>query len=771
MRVAPYNIYTPQDGGLNFVIRFVDPDAYDLSDKLVSILIANKAGEQLFLLDSTSPEISIDAALGTIIIDLDEDSVGNDAYSLLTSSRYQYGVAIGIPSADVDYRVQGEYRIVPRVGQIGVTAECNELGVSFCDNEVLLGLSGPIVIGNPDTITETSTNTLTNKTIDDSSNTVHADALHYQVWVLDDVAVGDQVRYAGYDPGTNTIRVRLADNSLYPAIGTVSKGSLADGLAMVTAAGIVKSLDTSIYTLDDPDIPILWVNGIGKLTGHRPDTGFEQPAAFILRDHAIHGSLQILAAYPLQDADDVRTDATTLEGVVEDQVRVQAALVEIGKLSVAKHDNGFDRSYPMTLPDVAFDLSRNCTVTVKAGFSYYQFWVESKRFRLTTTASVQVPDTTGLYLFYFDADGDLQWGSAPEVYDIIVYTTIVAIGYWNAEHGGWATEATDELHGTIMSSFDHWKDHILVGALYKEGGGINGISVGSGVYASFSAAVIIDEDIVNNIEAQTATREWYLDGAGWWYFPASLSLAIIGITRPMINKITAGVGAQVEIGNNNFCLVHFFFTNNTPSKVMKVQGQGEYSNIGLARAGAYTEISNITTTGLPDPEYVAAYTIILDDDGELVLTDEGELYVPWLGSKLGSGSSPGITQHIELGGLNIQSTAHESYAIKHSANNVGIPADTTTVTGLIDQCSQTNLQPATGTTITLALSGYPTAGLRAEHFFEIEPEDDTPIVNIPAEWLNQTETDPEFAAGKTCSIGIWTTDAGTTVKYFVVNQP
>ncbi|MEA2036000.1 MAG: hypothetical protein U9O94_00720 [Nanoarchaeota archaeon] len=322
---------------------------------------------------------------------------------------------------------------------------------------------------------------------------------------------------------------------------------------------------------------------------------------------------------------------------------------ELDKINAIHTDtqepNGFLREFPETMGDISFvDLTRTFSIAPQAGQTTFDYYVQGVKTQEETTKNIVISDVTGLHIIYFDENGDLQEATGL-TNDILLKYAIVSVVYWNATDGANVVFA-DERHGCQMDGFTHWYNHTTFGARYKSGLALNGVIAGNATYTGSEAGVILDEDIINNIDAQTDAEYWYLDGLYWTKDTATSTLAKITATRPNYNEFTGGLWQQTEIGNNNFCLVHFLATNNNSSKVVMVQGQNEYTKIGDARAGANEEISNLILAGMPTPEFVFVATIILDDNGVVVINDLGETWIDWTKSGVASGSAP--SSHINL---------------------------------------------------------------------------------------------------------------------------
>ena len=190
-----------------------------------------------------------------------------------------------------------------------------------------------ITVTNPvnlDNITNTATATLTNKTIDDLTNLVHANAVHKKVEnvTASTMPAGTAVAFSDYDIVNSRTEVVLADNTTGVSIGLVDNGGILAGAeGTIIVNGVVTDVDTNAWT----EGTILYVSTGGALTATEPTTGFQQPIAFVIKQHLTEGILQVNASYPKQDASDVRFTAAG-DIVATD---VQAAIVELDNEKVA----------------------------------------------------------------------------------------------------------------------------------------------------------------------------------------------------------------------------------------------------------------------------------------------------------------------------------------------------------------------------------------------------------------------------------------------------
>ena len=146
--------------------------------------------------------------------------------------------------------------------------------------------------------------TYINKTLDDYTNKIKANAVHMRVKNQSGavMAKGTVISYFGYSDTEDAVKVVKASNTAGVAIGILAEELAVGAFGMAIADGIVDGLDTSMYT----NGTILYTDTLGGLTDVEPTTGLAQPIAYVLKSNATIGVLQVLAAYPKQDANDVR---------------------------------------------------------------------------------------------------------------------------------------------------------------------------------------------------------------------------------------------------------------------------------------------------------------------------------------------------------------------------------------------------------------------------------------------------------------------------------
>ncbi len=146
---------------------------------------------------------------------------------------------------------------------------------------------------------------LTNKTLADSSNTIHADQLHFRVKADESLLKGQPVKYDSFNIGENAINVSLSNQLTDVTIGLAEENISQGSFGNIITAGVLDHTDTQDFNEGE----ILYVDGLGQLTGVEPTSGYSQPIAICLKSQQNNGSLQVLASYPKQPSTDVRNDS------------------------------------------------------------------------------------------------------------------------------------------------------------------------------------------------------------------------------------------------------------------------------------------------------------------------------------------------------------------------------------------------------------------------------------------------------------------------------
>ena len=179
---------------------------------------------------------------------------------------------------------------------------------------------------------------LTNKTLADSSNVIHADQLHFRVKADEPLLKGQPVKYDSFNVGQNAINVSLSNQLTDVTIGLAEENIPQGSFGNIITAGVLDHTDTQDFNEGE----ILYVDGLGQLTGVEPTSGYSQPIAICLKSQQNNGSLQVLASYPKQPSTDVRNDSNVSGlNVTEalNNLNTSIQSIDIDSFSITGHEH------------------------------------------------------------------------------------------------------------------------------------------------------------------------------------------------------------------------------------------------------------------------------------------------------------------------------------------------------------------------------------------------------------------------------------------------
>ncbi len=163
-----------------------------------------------------------------------------------------------------------------------------------------------IAVAGTDYSTSSSTESLTNKTLDSSTNTIHADTTYIDSRNVSGSTItgGSPVYASGYNAGQDKVEIDLSDadvSATMPAIGILESDILNNANGHVIASGVFDSLDTTgtpegeSWSVGDT----LYVSAtLGELTNVKPTgtTELIQAIAKVVRSHATLGRILVQGA-------------------------------------------------------------------------------------------------------------------------------------------------------------------------------------------------------------------------------------------------------------------------------------------------------------------------------------------------------------------------------------------------------------------------------------------------------------------------------------------
>jgi hypothetical protein len=254
----------------------------------------------------------------------------------------------------------------------------------------------------------------------------------------------------------------------------------------------------------------------------------------------------------------------------------------------------------------------------------YTVWCTGKRYVKTSTETVQIPDTSGLYYIYFNSSGSLAYKTTFFTWDEDTPTAYV---YWN-EVDNKAYFFADERHGITLDWATHEYLHRTRGAAIANGFGANNYTLtGDGsldAHAKIDIAngTFFDEDLQVDIEhsASPTANTWQQRLQSGAYIPVFYKLnnhwtkdvatqfpVKNGGTRAQYNLNTAGTWSNASIDNSKYGVMFLVATNNLNEPVLAIMGQEQYTDQGSAEASTWDELD---LGGFPIVEFRPLYKIV-----------------------------------------------------------------------------------------------------------------------------------------------------------------
>lgn len=179
-------------------------------------------------------------------------------------------------------------------------------------------------------VKEATVDVLTNKTLDDVSNLIGADHVHYIVRnsTGSTISIGTVVKASATQPGTDYVLIEpITDPQTQVAIGIVHQTLVNNAIGLVINTGVQTDFDTSAWAVGT----ILYPNNIGGLTSTKPTSGHYQACAVVLRSHANQGTLLVEFTEPKYIASTTQSGYVQLNDTLTSTSTVQALTAAQGK--------------------------------------------------------------------------------------------------------------------------------------------------------------------------------------------------------------------------------------------------------------------------------------------------------------------------------------------------------------------------------------------------------------------------------------------------------
>jgi len=327
----------------------------------------SSVGGGTFDLTAATPKVGVDLRLISI-------SNGDGINAALATDVLTLAVASTVVQTDQTNTFGAFAQIFPST-QLQLQSNGNEYifagSAIIADRTVTL----PLLTGNDVFVTQAFIQPLTNKVIDDFSNTVHADSVHIQVRNESGgaITIGQVVFISGYSVGQDLPLVVLADassTSTMPALGIVADTSIANNAnGQVTITGRLAGINTSAFSVGDT----IYVSETpGALTTRPTGSTVEvQNMGLVLRSHASLGVIEVASMERSNDIPNSQSDAIfqiSDDGDITKALDFQLSGATTGTIMTIVSSQTVARS--LTLPDATDTLMGKATTDVMTNKSY-----------------------------------------------------------------------------------------------------------------------------------------------------------------------------------------------------------------------------------------------------------------------------------------------------------------------------------------------------------------------------------------------------------------
>jgi hypothetical protein len=282
--------------------------------------------------------------------------------------------------------------------------------------------------------------------------------------------------------------------------------------------------------------------------------------------------------------------------------------------------------------------------TIAPASTSYEVWTKGTKRVVSSSLTVTIPNTSGLYYVYFDASGDLQQQTS---FFNLETQTPVAYVYWNATQS-YASFVADERHGVVMDWKTHEYLHRTHGAQFASGFGASNYTVGgngsldSHMQLDLDGGSFYDEDLkIDIVHSNSPSAVWqqdlqgpakipmfYLDGAAAeWKVDTSTNFPLKqGSSRPQYNNPNSGNWTTTDINENKYGVTFILATNNINNPIIGIIGQDAKDSQGDAEA---INFADLVLTGFPIVEFRPLYKIVYKCSSAMANTPKASLVSIW----------------------------------------------------------------------------------------------------------------------------------------------
>jgi len=347
--------------------------------------------------------------------------------------------------------------------------------------------------------------------------------------------------------------------------------------------------------------------------------------------------------------------------------------VEVGGVVQATDfaKTGWPRTSGVTL---SFDDASKVFTVTDGGSAYY--YINGVKYTLGGNKTVDLDDVAGgavegLWYIYFDGAtltaSQTIWSFSAEDKALVAYL------YWDATNSK-AISLGTELHTFYMDGATHARMHHAGGARWETG--LLVADVGS-EEVNVSAGDIWDEDlniaisdgagssVFEQILSPAELPIYYRSGASAWRVYETTEKAnavdagyVDGSNDLKYNKLD-GTWTNATVGLNNYVAYYVVATNEQTEPIALFMGQRVDNKLSDAKVN--NVFSGLSLAGMPFQEAVVLARLILKGTGSGVYYTLEEVLDLRAYNIKGNITSPLITQHAGLGGLDFASAGHSGF--------------------------------------------------------------------------------------------------------------
>ena len=262
--------------------------------------------------------------------------------------------------------------------------------------------------------------------------------------------------------------------------------------------------------------------------------------------------------------------------------------------------------------------------TISPVSSSFTVWCKGKRYVKTSSETVTIDSTTGLYYIYYSSSGVLSYRTS---YFDWANDTPTAYIYWNNTTGK-AEFFADERHGVVLDWQTHEYLHRTRGAAIANGFGASGyVTDGDGdsdshAQIALAGGTFFDEDLQVDIThaASPTANSWeqvlegtaeipvfYRTNSAWVKDTATTFPFKAGTARAQYNLYSGGTWTTADVQNNKYGAMWIVATNNLNEPVIAILGQVSAENQSTIEERTWEDLD---LEGLPIFEIRPLYKII-----------------------------------------------------------------------------------------------------------------------------------------------------------------